>query len=280
MLDYKWFDAVYEGVYVLDSNRRIVYFNKSAERITGFKSEDVVGRLEHDNILNPIDENGMQLSLIPRFKEDERVYLQHHLGHRIPVFMKSLPVENGDGVAEVVELFVEESTYRCGTNAKGALDRVTGLSNKGYVENVLNYRLSVFRNFNVPMGVFIVDIDDFEAHNQTYGTAFCDHILKMIGMSFKQVFVDADLIGRWRGDEFIVLYGTASSDILKRVGEKLRLIAENSALRGETFKDVDVSVSVGGTNVRTDDTFEEVMKRLQQNLKTAKSRGGNAFFYK
>lgn len=277
MMDYKWFDDLYEGVYILDANRRIIYFNKSAERITGFKSDEVVGRFEHDNILNPIDENGMQLCLLPRAKEDERVYLQHQLGHRFPVYMKSLPSDEGD---KIVELFVETCSNRNGLTSKGALDRVTGLANKGYVENVLNYRLSLFKKFGIPMGLFIVDIDDFEAHNQTYGTVFCDHILKMIGMSLKHVFIEADLIGRWRGDEYIVLYSTSSVEGLKEVGEKLRVISENSALRGETFKDVDVSVSVGGTKVRTDDTFDEMMMRLQQNLKTAKSRGGNAFFYK
>jgi GGDEF domain-containing protein len=63
---------------------------------------------------------------------------------------------------------------------------------------------------------------------------------------------------------------------MRRMAERLRIIAENSAIRGELFKDVEVTVSIGGTKIRTDDSYESLMDRLAVNLKTAKSKGGNS----
>ncbi len=57
----KILDCLTDGVYVCDRDRRIVYWNQSAERITGWRSEDVVGRACREGILNHIDKDGHQL---------------------------------------------------------------------------------------------------------------------------------------------------------------------------------------------------------------------------
>jgi len=57
----KIIDCLNDGVYVCDRDRRIVYWNKSAERITGWRSEDVVGRACRDGVLNHIDKDGHRL---------------------------------------------------------------------------------------------------------------------------------------------------------------------------------------------------------------------------
>ena len=57
----KIIDCLNDGVYVCDRDRRIVYWNKSAERITGWRSEDVVGRTCRDGVLNHIDKDGHRL---------------------------------------------------------------------------------------------------------------------------------------------------------------------------------------------------------------------------
>ena len=57
----KIIDCLNDGVYVCDRDRRIVYWNKSAERITGWRSEDVVGRPCRDGVLNHIDKDGHRL---------------------------------------------------------------------------------------------------------------------------------------------------------------------------------------------------------------------------
>ena len=57
----KIMDCLSDGVYVCDRDRRIVYWSKSAERITGWRSQDVLGRACLEDILNHVDKDGHRL---------------------------------------------------------------------------------------------------------------------------------------------------------------------------------------------------------------------------
>jgi len=102
-------DSLSDGVYVCDRDRRITYWSKSAERITGWTSEDVVGRRCLDNILCHIDKDGHTLcgeefcplhrsmltgstSTVPLI-----VYAQAKDGKRIPMQVSVAPIRNSDG---------------------------------------------------------------------------------------------------------------------------------------------------------------------------------------
>ena len=54
-------DFLGDGIYVCDRERRIVFWNKSAERITGWQAEDVIGRACLDDVLNHVDKDGRRL---------------------------------------------------------------------------------------------------------------------------------------------------------------------------------------------------------------------------
>ncbi len=280
MVDYELLNQLYEGVYILDTSGRIVFWNKGAERISGFSAEEVTNKFSHDDVLNAIDDKGRQLYLTHDEGYAEHVYIQHKIGYRIPVKFKSVPLTFDDNSIGVIEIFNETQTY-CGTLiGKGTIDKVTGLASKAFVEHTLINKLNVYKNFGVEFGLMVVDVDNFEGYNQTYGRSVCDRILKILAISFRNVFTQADLIGRWRGDEFVFVFSNGSQKHMKAMSEKIRLIAENSALRGEMFKDIDVTVSVGGTKASRDDNLESILYRVLEQLKNAKSRDGNHTFVK
>lgn len=280
MIDYELLNTLYEGVYILNKSGRILFWNKGAERITGFASNEVTDKFSHDNVLNTIDDRGRQLYLSHDESEAEHVYIQHKTGYRIPVKFKSIPFAIDEQTNGVMEIFIETQGLYGNDVGKGATDKITGLANKAYVEHALINRLNVYRNFDVEFGVMIVDVDNFEAYNQTYGRSACDHILKILALSFRNVFTGADLIGRWRGDEFVFIFSNGSQKHMKAISEKIRIVAENSALRGEMFKDIDVTVSVGGTKVNHDDNLDSIIYRVLKQLKIAKSKDGNHTFVK
>src|SRR5689334_1409232 len=87
-------DSVVDGVYFVDSERRICYWNLAAEKITGFRSFEVTGRPCSDNLLTHVDENGTQLceGLCPLAEcmrdgsiIEKEIFLRHREGYRIPV---------------------------------------------------------------------------------------------------------------------------------------------------------------------------------------------------
>ena len=90
-------DNLSDGVYFVDANRRITYWNKGAERITGYSSDEVVNHLCSDNILTHMDRAGCLLCggacpLHKSMEEDghheDEIFLHHKDGHRVPVRVK------------------------------------------------------------------------------------------------------------------------------------------------------------------------------------------------
>jgi PAS domain S-box-containing protein len=58
-------NSIFDGIYVVDRGRKIIFWNRGAEEITGFSTEEVMGKRCSDDILNHIDENGVLLCRFP-----------------------------------------------------------------------------------------------------------------------------------------------------------------------------------------------------------------------
>ena len=101
-------DNLTDGVYFVDRERRIVYWNKAAERITGFSKSEVIGCRCLDNILTHVNEEGGNLCHsgcpLAQTIEDGKsrkadVFLHHKDGHRQPVLVGVAPVRMGIRIA-------------------------------------------------------------------------------------------------------------------------------------------------------------------------------------
>ena len=115
-------DSLSDGVYVCDLERRITYWSKSAERITGWPPEDVLGRPCFDNILCHIDKDGHQLcgqeycplhrSIVTGTGSSGSllVFAQSKDGRRVPMLVSVAPLRNAAGdVIGGVETFQDAS---------------------------------------------------------------------------------------------------------------------------------------------------------------------------
>jgi phosphoserine phosphatase RsbU/P len=113
-------DSLNDGLYVTDTDRRILYWSKSAHRITGWSSEEVVGSRCHDNILNHVDKDGRRLcgedfcplyrsmSTNTRSSSPVIVFGQSKTGNRIPMAVSVAPVRDAAGeVTGGVETFTD-----------------------------------------------------------------------------------------------------------------------------------------------------------------------------
>ncbi len=108
---------LHDGLYIVDCDRVIRFWNRAAELITGFSAEEVVGRTCSSNILTHVDSDGACLctgncplsDVISggQNREDE-VFLHHKTGHRVPVSVRVSPLKNEKGeVVGAVELFTD-----------------------------------------------------------------------------------------------------------------------------------------------------------------------------
>ena len=285
------FDTLFEGIIMVDLDRKITYWNLGAKRITGFSSDETIGTMCHDDILNHIDVHGrmlcldgcpLQQSMIDGKVREMEIYIQHKRGYRIPVRLRTVPIVEEGKVVGSIDIFIESSQSSDRFKKIGAhgnqilVDPLTHLPNRVMIEHFLTSKLNDFKTLGIPFGIAIVDLDNFEAINLTYGFSIGDEVLKLSSESFKHSFKSADIIGRWDNDAFIFGFTGISKDALITVCEKIRVVSEGSVLRNMPSKDIDFSVSIGGSLIHQEDDLQNLVDRVHAYLKKAKIKGGNS----
>ena len=284
-------DNLYDGVYFVDRDRRITYWNKGAERITGYKSDQVKGRLCRDNILNHITANGIQLcltncplaaSMQDGQTREAEVFLHHHDGHRLPVVVRASPIRNKDGeIIGAVETFsnndqVVQTRRQVDELRQSALtDPLTGIGNRRYLEEGIRaIKVEVERGVGIA-GLILIDIDNFKQINDTYGHEIGDQMLLMVARTLKYNLRSSDLLGRWGGDEFIaVIHNVHELSALRDIAKKLHVMVESSRLDLETAR-LSITISIGATLIKENETFDKFFQRADKYMYKSKQAGRN-----
>lgn len=283
-------DNLYEGVYVVDTNRKILYWNDGCESITGFKASDVVNTYCYQNILQHVDQTGNSLcqfecplsATIKTGKILERdVYLHHKLGYRVPVTVKSIPVyDEHKNIVAAIEVFSDtrfkESKYEENRQLKEMIDidPLTKIYNRRFINFQLETVLKEFEEFELPFGVMFIDIDHFKNVNDTYGHSVGDEILKVIAKTISNNIRPYDVVGRFGGEEFIVILKRVDMDVLKMVSERIRILSQNSYYIHEG-KPISVTISVGATLYDGSETINQIIARADKLMYKSKTTGRN-----
>lgn len=285
----KVLENLYDGVYFVDKCRRITFWNKGAEAITGFSRSEVEGSLCYNNILRHVDDEGRELctNLCPLKKtledgemREAKVYLHHKNGHRVPVSIRSIAIYEGDDIVGAVEVFFDDSEKRNmlddmkNLESLAMKDELTGLYNRRYTETFLNSKLKESAVLGIPVGVGFIDIDKFKDFNDNYGHDTGDEVLKMVSLSMDSVTRRTDLVSRWGGEEFVAVFTGVGESRLKTICEKIRMLVEKSSLdkSGESLR---VTISIGATMAKQGDTINDIINRADGLLYESKENGRN-----
>ena len=290
-IDYKsLIENIFDGLYLVDRNRCITYWNPVAERITGYRADEVVGRHCRDNILVHVDETGkslcahgcpLEVTINDGQLRDAEVFLRHKEGHRVPVWVRTAPLHDTAGkIIGGAELFTDLSRPNAITAKLQVLeklsfvDNLTQLANRRFVEMELESRISEKKRYGSPFGVLFVDIDHFKRINDTYGHDIGDRVLATVARTLANNARPSDLVGRWGGEEFVGVLRQLDASGLRSAAERFRrLVAATQC--GEQYLAIGVTVSIGATMLRDDESAEAVVKRADKLLYRSKAEGRN-----
>jgi len=281
-------DGLPDGVYFTDRDRRIIYWNRAAEAISGYTAQEVLGKQCSDNFLMHVDESGCQLcigdcplshTLADGLPHRADVYLHHKSGHRVPVEVRVRPIWDGNGeVVGAMEIFNDNSRQRALRErakelAKFAfLDPASQVGNRSYLEQQLSQHLDQFLTFGAPFGVVLADLDKFKEVNDTYGHAAGDSVLATIAKTMSNCLRASDVVGRWGGDEFMAILPGVTRPFLANVSEKLRRLVAQSPVPVDD-RQIQVTISVGAAMVAPGDSAESLLKRADKQLYVSKQSG-------
>lgn len=282
-------NGVKDGVYFVDKDRKINFWNKSAENITGFSRHEVVNRYCYDNILNHVDENGTQLckngcplhqTLLDGKERSNTVYFHHKDGHRVESKVYIMPIyEDGQIIGAVEtfsELLDEELIIKDMEKLKSLAyyDQLTSLPNRRYLDDQIDLKFNEMSKLKTSFAVAIIDVDHFKHFNDTYGHDIGDQVLQMLAKLFKHAVRGEDFVGRWGGEEFVAVFSNISEDVLPKVLNRIRMLVETSSLRLNDQK-ISVTISIGGSHARREDDANTLFKRADEMLYKAKKAGRN-----
>lgn len=287
-------DNIDVGVYFVDKDRKIIFWSKGAERITGYGAVEVLDHGCADNILVHVDDEGNALctvtcplasTVVDGNDRRAEVYLHHKEGHRIPVTVTVAPIRNNEGdVIGAVETFRDNSTGLAENivlqelRKAASLDPLTELLNRRFLETKLQASIEELRRHGMAFGIIFGDIDRFKEINDTYGHIAGDAVLQMVARTLSGNIRAYDLVARWGGEEFLLVIAHVTGKALIKIANKLRTLVKNSFVERDG-RIISVSVTMGATMATPEDTIESLVKRADGLMYAGKMSGRNCVIH-
>lgn len=154
-------------------------------------------------------------------------------------------------------------------------DFLTGLYNRSYLNGALNDLAYQYNRYGRTYSLIMIDIDHFKKINDGYGHLRGDDVLVAISDTFKSITRKSDIIGRWGGEEFLILCYNTSIEAAGILAEKLR-----SAVASINFEEgFSVTASFGVTEVSPEHSISSILLEADNLLYKAKENGRNMVQY-
>lgn len=150
-------------------------------------------------------------------------------------------------------------------------DGLTGLYNHRYIMDDLSKSIEESKRYKQPLSIAMIDIDNFKKINDDFGHPFGDEVLIGLASTFENHIRNTDSIGRYGGEEFLMILNHADLSNAVKVLERIREAVENMRWQHESLK---VTISIG-TCQRDDEEVSELIKTADTLLYKAKKNGKN-----
>jgi diguanylate cyclase (GGDEF)-like protein len=150
-------------------------------------------------------------------------------------------------------------------------DVLTGMYNRSKLNEVLKIEINRSQRYKLDFGLLILDIDYFKEINDNYGHEEGDRVLVAFSEILKQNMRLTDVLIRWGGEEFIIIYLGAQKKEILALAEKLRFAIEKHPFEKIGTK----TASMGVTVYKIGDTDKSIIKRADRALYNAKENGRN-----
>ncbi|WP_310439692.1 diguanylate cyclase [Sulfuricurvum sp.] len=263
----------YVSTSITDVEGVIVYASKAFCEMTGYTQEELIGK-KHTILRHPDMPNEIYTELWTtitqgkpwhgriknRTKYKESYWVDAHIE---PIF------DNGKiiGYQAIRQNITEEALFE--TLAK--IDILTGLYNRKTIGEFAQVSIDEAQRYQTPLSVIMVDLDDFKQINDTYGHPAGDEVLKKISVIFQNLVRSSDRVGRWGGEEFLILLPQTTYGQAKELAERLCVEFSSHKFEKIGYK----TASFGVALLEAEDTLERLIEKADKALYTAKKLGKN-----
>lgn len=176
---------------------------------------------------------------------------------------------------EQAELIRELKATRHELAKRAATDPLTGLPNRRAFEQRFNQELALIQRGAPPAALILIDIDYFKKINDTLGHQAGDEVIVRFTELCREAFRQADVIGRWGGEEFVVLLPRSSVADAQHAAERLHQLLATTPILDDVSPPLHITASIGVCSLTGSSNLDECLHKADELLYRAKAQGRN-----
>jgi diguanylate cyclase (GGDEF)-like protein/PAS domain S-box-containing protein/putative nucleotidyltransferase with HDIG domain len=284
-------ESLYDGFYLVDSDLRFVVWNRGAEKLLGLQTDQMLGKVWTSRVLTYADKFGkpradldcpMHQVISSGRAATSAVQIKHADGNWKEVEVQSVPLVDEyhrlQGCAEIFRDLSRNSRkpqeYR-ELRIAASRDPLTSVANRGELETQLGLMVSEFLESGCakPFSVIFLDVDHFKSVNDGFGHTVGDVVLVEVARMMQHETYSGELVGRYGGEEFVVLCPDTDLEQAIRRAERLRIALTRKVI--PQLNGRKITASFGVAQAEAGESIESILRRADKALYMAKENGRN-----
>lgn len=269
------------GLCVVDIQKKFFLWSDGAERITGHRRHEVIGKSCVGAPLLHCDHPGCEFCseecplarAIKTSRPAEGSGLLHHkTGYEVPVRIRAVPVHNQHGsiigAAELFEAIEQPAENESDARLPGCVDETTGVATRAATQSHLHESHRNFAEGGVQFAVLLCRIEEVDHFRSAFGPEAANGLLRVVARTIESALWRSDFVGRWADDQFLVVLNGCRQEALNAVCQRLRSRLANDSIEwwGERRF---LPVSIGNAMAQQDEAIDSLLARVQQSLNSA-----------
>ncbi len=284
--------SVPDLIYVKDRKSHFLLANQGTAEIMGAASDsELLGRSDFDYYDSEVaagfyqDEQRIMATGEPLVSQDE--HIEERNGRTRYILTTKVPLCDAEGeivgiigigrdITAIKETEGELKRARENLHYRATHDSLTGLLNREAILDMLDREFARSQRERTPIAVLLADLDHYKDVNDRFGHPVGDDVLREIAGRFVRAVRGYDLVGRYGGEEFLLILGGCSATEAMARAEQLRLAIEASPIM-TSCGPIALTVSIGVLPAQewAFPTVEDVLREVDVALYAAKADGRN-----
>jgi diguanylate cyclase (GGDEF)-like protein/PAS domain S-box-containing protein len=257
-----------------DKKGNITEVSTALCKLTGYKREELVGK-NHNIFRHPTTENSIYKSLWSTITQGKvwqgEILNFNKNGSTYWANTKITPIYFRNGLLKGYTTILQDISDKKRLEKLSVTDTLTQIPNRLFINNSFEHEFERAKRYKNHFSLILIDIDNFKQVNDNYGHKVGDDVLINVATIVKQNIRQLDLLGRWGGEEFLIICPETKLLQAEMVAEKIREIIEQF----EFSEDLKLTCSFGVTQSDPSDNKETVFHRADNALYVAKNSGRN-----
>jgi diguanylate cyclase (GGDEF)-like protein/PAS domain S-box-containing protein len=263
------------------TKQTIVYVNSAFTRLTGYSSEEVVGKTSQllELFKDEVVRKDIEKKLTEKMPVKRTIETTNKSGETLLLDLSMLPLkdDNGEGnyFVSIERDITKEKSLFIELEKLSKTDPLTGLSNRRELIEYTEIEFARANRENKGIYILIIDLDYFKKINDTYGHSVGDRVLIEVSKALSSQTRIYDMAARIGGEEFCVLLSKVEHKFALQAAERIRKSISDIVVYDDDENLIKITASIGVAYNQPGESVDSVIKHADTALYQAKAKGRN-----